>query len=135
MATRGHPTRQPNRAPCTGAPGFRSADGARGMRNMTQNRQRGFTLVELMVVVVIVAILASIGIPSYREHMQRANRAEAKSSLLEDAQFLERNRTATNKYNKNASDGVALTQANLPATQSPKDGEARYTIELVVDET
>lgn len=101
---------------------------------MIRTRQRGFTLVELMVVVVIVAILASIAIPSYREHIRRANRGEAKSALLEDAQFLERNRTATNKYSVNATDGLELTDANLPAAQSPKDGDARYTIHVVAED-
>jgi type IV pilus assembly protein PilE len=104
------------------------------MRHLSQNRQRGFTLVELMVVVTIVAILASIAIPSYREHMRRANRADAKTALLQDAQFLERNRTATNKYNKNAADGAALTKAHLPSQQSPSDGAARYTIDVDAEE-
>lgn len=102
---------------------------------MIQNRQRGFTLVELLVVVTILAILASIALPSYREHIRRASRVEAKTALLEDVQFLERNRTVTNKYGTNAADGTVLTAANLPVTQSPKDGAARYTIKFDGDPT
>lgn len=63
--------------------------------------QRGFTLVELMVVVAIIAILASIAIPSYRAYMIRAHRAEAKAQMMEIAsreqQFLLANRVYADK--------------------------------------
>ena len=45
-------------------------------------KQHGFTLIELMIVVVIVAILASISYPSYREFVRRSARSEAKTALL-----------------------------------------------------
>ena len=48
---------------------------------------RGFTLIELMIVVAIVAILAAIAYPSYREHVVKSRRATAQSCLLEMAQF------------------------------------------------
>ena len=47
------------------------------------NRQRGFTLVELMIVVAIVAILASIAYPSYQEQVRRTNRSEAQQFLID----------------------------------------------------
>lgn len=43
---------------------------------------RGFSLLELLIVVVIAAIIMSLGIPSYREYSMRANRADATSALL-----------------------------------------------------
>lgn len=43
--------------------------------------QRGFTLVELMIVLVIVAILASIAIPSYQNSVMKSRRADAKAAL------------------------------------------------------
>ena len=46
------------------------------------NRQQGVTLIELVVVVVIVGILASIAIPSYRNYVLRANRTEGRAALL-----------------------------------------------------
>lgn len=46
-------------------------------------RVRGFTLVEVMIAVVIVAILATIAVPSYRTYVLRANRTVAKSALSE----------------------------------------------------
>lgn len=49
-------------------------------------RERGFTLVELMVVVAIVAILAGIAYPSYVDHIRKGNRAQAQAFLMDVAQ-------------------------------------------------
>jgi len=46
-------------------------------------RQRGVTLIELMTVVVVVAVLAAIAIPSYRIHVMRSRRSEATAALLQ----------------------------------------------------
>lgn len=81
-------------------------------------RQTGFTLIELMIVVAIVGILAAIAYPSYQEHIHRANRADAQASLMELAQFMERNYTRLGRYTTDAT-GTAPT---LPFTTAPKDG-------------
>ena len=47
--------------------------------------QRGFTLIELMIVVTIIGILATIAVPVYRGYVQQAHLAEAKPYLLEIA--------------------------------------------------
>lgn len=56
-----------------------------GVRRAQARVQRGATLLELMVVVVIIAVLASIGYPSYLGYVTRANRTAAKSLLLQIA--------------------------------------------------
>jgi type IV pilus assembly protein PilE len=55
-----------------------------------QMKQRGVTLMELMVVVVVVGILAAIAYPSYREQVRRSNRTEAKVALEQTAAALEK---------------------------------------------
>jgi len=44
--------------------------------------RRGFTLVELMIVVLVIAIIASIAVPSYRSYVIRAQRSDATTALL-----------------------------------------------------
>jgi type IV pilus assembly protein PilE len=51
---------------------------------------RGFTMVELMIVVIVVSILATLSYPSYREFVARAKRNEAKAALLQIATNQER---------------------------------------------
>lgn len=59
---------------------------------------QGFTLIELMIVVAVIAILATIAYPSYREHVVKSRRAAAQSCLQEAAQFMERYYTTNLKY-------------------------------------
>jgi type IV pilus assembly protein PilE len=82
-------------------------------------RARGFTLIELMVTIAIVAILAAIAIPSYQEQVRKSRRGQAKADLVELAQTLERRHTVNNSY-----------AGALPYTVSPKDSgtTARYNI-------
>ena len=95
---------------------------------MNASRQRGITLLELMIVVVVIAILASIAYPSYTNHALRAKRGDAKAALLENAQFLERNYSETNRYNLKP-DGNALANADLPYQTAPRDSSTTaYTL-------
>lgn len=60
--------------------------------------QRGVTLMELMIVVVIVSILTAVAYPNYREFVARAKRNEAKSCLLQVATLQERFYLQNNVY-------------------------------------
>lgn len=81
------------------------------------SRQRGFTLIELMVVVAIVAILASIMIPSYRDHVIKSNRAAAEGFMLQIAnaeeQYMLNARTYSNIL---GSGGLNLTPPDKVGT-------------------
>lgn len=63
-----------------------------------RRRSAGLTLIELMVVVAVISILASIAYPSYRQQVLRANRTEAKTALLERAQTFEKCFTRVHTY-------------------------------------
>jgi type IV pilus assembly protein PilE len=70
-------------------------------RSFSPRRTRGISLIELLTVVVIVAILASISVQSYRGYLVRAHRTDATTALLriqvaEEKYFLQNNSYTTN---------------------------------------
>jgi len=72
----------------------------------------GFTLIELMIVVVAVAILAAIALPAYASYVQRANRANARAALLQAAQYMERAATAQGTYPLTLPPALQAVQGN-----------------------
>jgi type IV pilus assembly protein PilE len=75
------------------------------------NRQHGFTLIELMVAVAIVAILTAVAVPSYTNYVLKSRRPDAKQALLDFAAREERYYTLNNTYTSTA---AALGYAALP---------------------
>lgn len=92
---------------------------------MLHKPDSGFTLIELMITVAIVAILAAIAFPSYQDQVRKTRRADAAATLLENQQWMERNFTVSGRYDQK-SDGTAVTIAALPNQVSPKEGSSVF---------
>jgi type IV pilus assembly protein PilE len=92
-------------------------------------RRAGFTLIELMIVVVIVSILATVALPSFLDQIRRSQRAEGKVALLRAAQLLERNYTVNNAYVTDLAPLHGLA-ANAPvfSGENPALNTGNYTI-------
>ena len=83
-------------------------------------RERGVTLVELMIVVVILGLLTSIAFPAYQGYVERARRSDGKAMLTDVAARLERFYADNNTYT------VTMTNLGFTGT-SPSSGEGFYT--------
>lgn len=90
-----------------------------------KTRERGVTLIELMVVVAIVAVLVSIAVPSYRNYVLRANRAEARAALLALAVAEEKFYLQCNTYTT-ALDGTSATACSPANLQFNTTSERGY---------
>ena len=71
---------------------------------MLYKKHAGFTLIELMITVAVIAILAAIAVPSYREYIRRSNRVEGQSLLNEAAARQERWRAQNGTYTTTVAD-------------------------------
>ena len=89
-------------------------------------RQRGVTLLELMIVVVIIGVLASIAYPSYRQHIMRSNRTEARVALEQVAGTLEKCYTRYMRYD-DVANCPAANQFNAGAGFNTAQGHYRIT--------
>lgn len=76
------------------------------------NKNRGFTLMELMIVVAVIGILAAIALPSYWNSVMKSRRTTAQTALLDLASREERYYTANNAYTSD------LTLLGFPAGTS-----------------
>ncbi len=90
-------------------------------------RARGFTLVEVMVTVAIIAILASVAIPAYQDQIRKARRSDGQSLLLDIAQQQERFLTANSTYTQNMND---LGYAGSSSSQYSDEGNYSASVTL-----
>jgi len=78
----------------------------------------GFSMIELMIVVAIVAILGAIAISSYSNYVVKTNRAAATGCISEYANYMERFYTTNLRYDETPASGATVAVAN-PATGTP----------------
>ncbi|MEW6332268.1 MAG: type IV pilin protein [Pseudomonadota bacterium] len=99
-----------------------------------QSRNRGFTLIEVMIVVVIIGVLVSIAYPSYQRHMIQTRRSDAQAALLQIANQQERFFTECNYYattltgNRACGASAGNGVLNYAAATSP---DGHYALTLV----
>ena len=103
------------------------------------NPSRGFTLVELVVVLAIVGVLLAIAVPSYQEYVRRATRTEAENLLMRAASEQEKFFTTFNRYSGSISGARTGDPATsgLNMTASSKDGatdNAYYDIAVALSD-
>lgn len=106
------------------------------MKKSTKKPQKsqGFSLIELMIVVVIVGILASIAYPSYLNQVTQSRRTDAQAVLMEAAQFMERFYTENNRYDQDTGGTAVALPAQLQ--ESPRDsGTKSYDITVQASTT
>lgn len=88
---------------------------------------RGFSIMELVVALAIVAILAGVAYPSYTQYVLRSHRVDAKIALTAAAQQLERYYTEHNSFT-----GAVLGSSGVYPSASPN---GYYTLTLTLDPT
>ena len=94
-------------------------------KRIEQMRQiRGFTLIELMIVVAVVGILAGVAYPAYQESGRRAKRSDGRGALLDAVTRLERFYSDNNQYTNNW--GAAPAGANIASTSE----KGHYTLTI-----
>jgi type IV pilus assembly protein PilE len=91
---------------------------------------RGFTLIELMIVVTIVAVLAAIAIPAYNNSVMKSNRATAKTALLDLAAREEKWYSLTNSYSSTPSELYGSGTTITFPMNAPLSGQALYQIKF-----
>jgi type IV pilus assembly protein PilE len=80
--------------------------------NLPMKKLKGFTLIELMIVVAIIAIIAAIAIPAYSDYVTRSKRADGKAALLTFVLDQEKYRASNPTYADAASIGLPANSAD-----------------------
>ncbi|ENX33191.1 hypothetical protein F889_03130 [Acinetobacter colistiniresistens] len=94
-------------------------------------KDRGFTLIELMIVVTIIGILAAVAYPSYQEYVRRTKRTDAQADMIELAGRLQRYKIANFTFLK--SDGstpIGIADVGHSGILPQSGGATLYTLAL-----
>lgn len=91
-------------------------------------RVAGFTLLELMISLAIVAIMVSIALPTYASYIAKARRADARTQLIQVAQFMQRFYAANDGFLTDRANNNVATQVPANIARSPVDGNKLYDL-------
>lgn len=89
-------------------------------------RQQGFSLIELMITVAIIAILSAIAYPSYQESIRKGKRADAVASLSSAAQWMERNFSDSARYDRLPSGAAIALPSNIATVPEGSTATDKY---------
>jgi type IV pilus assembly protein PilE len=96
-------------------------------------KRKGFTLVELLMVVIIIGILVTIAVPSYYKSIERSKGGKAKAALRTITNAQVQYRALNDTYTTTLAD---LAETDLPATlQGGDDGDWTYSCAAITDIT
>lgn len=97
-------------------------------RNPRATRPRGFSLVEMLIVLGVLSLLIAIALPAYRTQVAKGQRAQARAQLLLAAQFMQSFHAAHDRFDQTREG--APVRNSLPPTlaQSPEQGAALYRL-------
>src|SRR5690554_1942881 len=94
-------------------------------------KQQGFSLIELMIVVVLIGVISAIAIPAYTNQVSKTRRVEAQSALLEFANAMERHRLRNGTYLGVAASNTLGTptifEDQVPFDRTPRTYNLRVT--------
>jgi len=106
------------------------------LKNTTRSGENGFTLIELMIVITIIAILAAVGIPAYQEYVIKAARSDGQGALMGFANAMERHFTTNGTYLGAGAGGGDDGAPTIFSTKSPIDGgSTKYNLTIKNDIT
>jgi len=95
-----------------------------------RRNQRGFTLIELMIVVAVIGVLVAVALPSYRQHIIRAARVQAQTEMLELASLQEKIFLNSNGYSASVNAAYNGTSAGGLGRTAGTSNDGKYTLSL-----